>query len=138
MLSADELRTLGESQRRKPGTDGGVAAYEQAVALLRGGGDAIKLAHTIRHLGDVHVEQGRPEVAGPLYDEALALYRGHPAPPRMGLANAIRSQAVLKEQLGHPDEAAELWAEARELYAAEGVQEGVDEAAERLLHLRRG
>lgn len=135
MFTADELRRLGESQRRKSGTDGGVAAYEQAVALLRDGGDVIKLAHTIRHLGDVHVEQGRPEAAAPLYDEALALYRGHPSPPRMGLANAIRSQAVLKEQLGRREEAAGLWAEARELYAREGIQEGVDEASRHLARL---
>lgn len=136
LKQAEELRRLGESQRRRPGTDGGLAAYEQAGALLRNAGDALKLAHTIRHLGDVHQEQGRPELAAPHYDEALALYRAHPNPPPGGLANAIRSQAVLKEETGATGEAAALWEEARALYAELNISEGVAEAQRRLARLR--
>lgn len=138
MFIADELRRLGESQRRRSGGDGGVAVYEQAISLLRDGSDVLRLAHAIRHLGDIHQEQGRPERAAPYYDEALALYRTHPSPPVVDLANAIRSQAVLKDETGQAAEAAELWTEARELYAKAGIEAGVAEASRRLARLGRG
>jgi tetratricopeptide (TPR) repeat protein len=137
LKQAADLRRRGESERRRPDTDGGVAAYEQAVAILRTTGDVLKLAHTIRHLGDVHQEQGRPELAAPHYDEALALYRAHPNPPPGDLANVIRSQAVLKEETGANDQAAALWEEARALYAQLKIEEGVVEATRRLARLGR-
>ena len=32
--------------------------------------------NTVRHLGDIHQDAGRTELAEPCYQEALALYRG--------------------------------------------------------------
>ena len=132
LTRATELRNLAESQRRNPATDGGVAAYEQAIALLRQTHDYLKLAHAIRHLGDVHMEQGRPGLAAPCYDEAVALYRAHPAPPPLDLANALRGQAILKQE-----QAANLWEEAGKLYEQTGVEAGAAEARRRLALLVR-
>lgn len=68
---ARELRERGESERRR---DGAMArlCYEEAVVLLREFDEPLVLAHTIRHLGDVYLEQGRPDLAEPCYLEALA------------------------------------------------------------------
>ena len=73
---AQELRRRGESARPK---DAPMArlCYEEAVVLLREADQPLVLAHTIRHLGDVYLEQGRPDLAEPCYHEALGLYRCH-------------------------------------------------------------
>jgi hypothetical protein len=94
--------------------------------------DPLRLAHTMRHLGDVHYEAGRTTAAELSYHEALALYRGAGRTKPLDLANAIRSMAVLKSDHGPADDAKLLWTEAMELYAAANVQPGVAECAARL------
>jgi len=134
---AQALKNLGELERRLP--DGGSARqhYEEAVALFRELGEPLKLAHTVRHLGDVHRDAGRAVLAEPCYHEALALYRSHKRAPPLDLANAIRSLAVLKEDDGQIEEAARLWQEAHDIYAALDVPAGVAESAARLARLAR-
>lgn len=128
LTRAAELRREAESHRRHDGNRA-VALYEEAIALLRQTPDTLKLAHALRHLGDVHMEQGRSDLAGPLYDEAIALYRAHPEPPKLDLANALRSLAIHRET-----EAIELWSEAGKLYAEVGVPAGAEEAERRTRH----
>ena len=140
-MSADRAATLraeGEAKRRRDPA-GARAAYEEAVALLRGGDDPLRFAHTIRHLGDVYREQGDLSAAAPCYDEALAVYRANAATARtLDLANAIRSAAVLKQEMRQLADAAALWAEALELYREVNVEPGVAESARRLAMLRAG
>jgi tetratricopeptide (TPR) repeat protein len=106
--------------------------YEEAVAVARQTDDALSLAHTVRHLGDVHRETGRNDLAEPLYREALAIYRGHPETAPLELANAIRPLAIVEERAGRSAEARRLWHEARDLYAAAGVESGYAECASRM------
>jgi len=129
LTRANALRREAELQRRKPGTDGGIALYEQAVALFRSAGDPLRLAHAIRHLGDVYAEQGKPGLAEPCFDEALALYRAHPAPPPLDLANAIRSKALLTDETA-------LWSEAAALYELARVEVGAAEARARAARVK--
>lgn len=95
LVRAQELKRRGESARRK---DGPMArlCYEEAVTLFREVDEPLMLAHTVRHLGDVYAEQGRPDLAEPCYHEALALYRDHDNESSPDLANAVRSLAVLR------------------------------------------
>ena len=123
---AQKLRQSGESARRQDN----IAArrcYEESVALLRDVGEPLTLAHTIRHLGDVYHEQGRPELAEPCYEEALALYREHGKGPSLDLANAIRSLAVLRWE-----QTRALWKEARDLYTPLRIEPGIKESTARL------
>lgn len=136
MQLANALRSLAEVNRKLHDSTSACAHYEEAVALLRNYPDRLKLAHTIRHLGDVHHDTGRADLAAPCYDEALALYRGYPDPPPLDLANAIRSAAVLKQEMGDRQQAIALWSEARELYTAVQVEAGVKESTARLAKLR--
>jgi tetratricopeptide (TPR) repeat protein len=134
---AATLRALGEANRRK-NPAAARAAYEEAVALLRGGDDPLLFAHTVRHLGDVCREQGDNAAAAPCYDEALAVYRANAASARrLDVANAVRSAAILKHETGQLDDARALWAEALELYRAENIEPGVAESTRRLAMLAR-
>ena len=118
-----DLRALAESQR---GTEPSkaVETYKKAVLEARW-----KLAHTIRHHGDVYAEQNQIQLALPCYEEALTIYRGHPGAPPLDIANAIRANAVATDR-------PELWAEARSLYERCGVEEGVHECDLRLRQMR--
>jgi tetratricopeptide (TPR) repeat protein len=136
---AQVLRELGELERRIPRLHDAEAArqhYEESVAVFRELDEPLRLAHTLRHLGDVHQDAGRAALAEPCYREALALYRGHEHTAPLDLANAIRSLAVLAGGAGRELEARRLWQEAHGLYAACGVEAGVAEAARRLAAAR--
>lgn len=132
---ANELRRRGESERGLTDGDGGVASYEQAIAILREQNEPLLLAHAIRHLGDIHLDRGRNELAARYYDASLALYREHPEAKPLDLANAIRSQAVLKEETGQITEAIALWSEAGRLYELVNVDAGAQESARRVTRL---
>ena len=123
---AQELRRRGESARSK---DGAMArlCYEEAVVLFREADQPLILAHTIRHLGDVYLEQGRPDLAEPCYHEALGLYRNHTDESSLDLANAVRSLAVLRWE-----QARMLWEEARVLYTGLSIEVGIKESSARV------
>ena len=105
-----------------------LACYEEAVAAARGCGDPMRLAHAVRHMGDVHRAAKRLPDAGTCYQEALTLYRAADSPPILDFANAVRPMAILKVQLGDDQAARALWQEAKDLYAAVGIEAGVTEA----------
>ncbi|MYA33507.1 MAG: tetratricopeptide repeat protein [Gemmatimonadales bacterium] len=113
-----------------------VALYLEAVPLCRQGDDPLILAHTARHLGDVLRELGEFNKAAQCYAEALAVYRADPAAPPLDAANAVRSAAILCEAQNEPDQARQLWLEARDLYGVAGVEAGVSESASHLERLR--
>ena len=129
LARAQELRRRGEAARR---TDGPMArlCYEEAVVLFRDVDEPLVLAHSVRHLGDVYLEQGRPDLAEPCYHEALALYRAHADESSLDLANAVRSLAVLRWE-----QAKMLWEEARTLYTGLSIEAGVTESAARVAAL---
>jgi len=140
MVLAQTLTALGQIERDLEHSDAAREHCAEAVAIYRKQDTPLRLAHAVRHLGDVHQEAGHPGLAEPCYDEALALYRSHEATPALDLANAIRSLAVLKDQAGANQEARRLWEEARDLYEAVNVKQGVAGSSARLALLawRRG
>jgi tetratricopeptide (TPR) repeat protein len=109
-----------------------VLRYRRAVAIARNSDDSLLLAHRVRHLGDAYYYARRLELAEPCYVEALSIYRRHQHTPSLDLANAIRSFAVLKHELGATEEAQRLWQEAHDLYLATNTSAGVSESAARL------
>lgn len=123
---AHELRELAESVRRRDAASA-VRCYEEASNLLRSSPDQLSFAHTVRHLGDVYAEQGDWLRAESCYVEALKIYRSHPSPSKLDVANAIRSHAVLMTATGRRGESRGLWSDAGELYEALGITAGVAE-----------
>ena len=111
--------------------------YEEAAVIYREEGDILKLAHTIRHVGDIYRNLGKQELAEPCYGEALELYRANKKTAPLDLANAIRGYALLKHDQGEVQQAKSLWQEARDLYASVNVEAGVAESSRRLALLER-
>ncbi len=97
--------------------------------------EPLRLAHTLRHLGDVHCEAGRADLAEPCYVEALTLYRSHEHTLPLDLANAIRGLAALNDDDGKNQEATHLWQEAHDLYATCDVPAGAAESVARIARL---
>jgi len=114
-----------------------VITCKLGVASARSGADPLRLAHRVRHLGDAYYYAGRAALAEPCYVEALSIYRAHARTPPLDLANAIRSFAVLKDQLGAAEQSQSLWQEAHDLYVALKISAGVAESAARLALLAR-
>ncbi len=131
-LLLEALKGLARIERDLGRPAGALALYEEAVTVARQADDAVALAHTVRHLGDVHRETGRHDLAEPCYREALAIYRRHPETAPLELANAIRPLAIVEETAGRSADARRLWHEARDLYAAAGVEAGYAECAARM------
>lgn len=123
------LKGLGQIARDLRVNDLALRLYDEAVMLCRAEGDEILLAHTVRHLGDIHSDLRRDDLAQPCYEEALVIYRASSETSTLDLANAVRPYALLKENSGAIEEAKQLWAEARDLYTAANVAEGMKECS---------
>jgi tetratricopeptide (TPR) repeat protein len=132
---AKALTGLGQIESDLHNSDAALGHYEEAVAIYRVEGDALTLAHTIRHVADIQRRERRYELAAVSYAEALGLYREHPGVLQLDLANALRGFALLKDEIGNVKERQALWQEARELYAAVDVEAGVAESTRRLERL---
>jgi tetratricopeptide (TPR) repeat protein len=131
------IKGLGQIDRDEGREQEAQRLHEEAVDVCRLLDEPFLLAHTIRHLGEIHQDAGRLGRAEPLLLKALALYRAHEDPPTLDLANAVRPLAVLKTATGQRGEARRLWEEARDLYAAVNVREGVSEASAQISRLDR-
>lgn len=106
--------------------------FERSVAVAREADDPLRLAHAVRHLGQVNHSLGRLESAGRCYEEALDLYdRAGTAHP-VDHANALRPMAALREELGDVQGARLMWQRAAGMYRSAGVEEGVHECEARL------
>ncbi len=131
------LAGLGQIERDLHRDEAALRHYEDSARLCRLQNDLPRLAHVVRHVGDIHLEEGRASQAAVHYEEALTLYRQEPQTPPLHLANALRGYALCQEQLGGHAHARALWTEARELYAAAGVAEAAAESERRVAGLSR-
>ena len=109
--------------------------FEGSVAAAREAGDPLRLAHAVRHLGQVNHRLRRLESAGTCYEEALDLYDQAGTAHPLDHANTLRPMAALSEELGAVEGARLLWRRAAQLYRAAGVEEGVRECEARLSSL---
>ena len=109
--------------------------FEDSVAVAREADDPLRLAHAVRHLGQVNQRLGRLDSAGRCYEEALDLYDRDGTAHPLDHANALRPMALLREELGDPEGARLLWRRAAKLYRAAGVDEGVRECETHLSSL---
>ena len=113
-------------------TDRALALLEDAVAAATAAGDPLRLAHAVRHLGQVHHRRGQWDQAEACYQEALDLYGEANDVSPLDHANALRPMAILLEERGDADEAVGIWREAAGLYRSAGVNAGVEECEARI------
>lgn len=125
---AEALTGLAQSRRDASDKIGAAIYYAEAITLFRSANNATQLAHALRHAAEVRSEMKEYGVAGTQIEEAIRLYRSQQteATP-LDLANALRIAAMNEERQAHA-----TWREARELYAAENITNGVREADEHL------
>jgi hypothetical protein len=84
--------------------------YEEAMAICREEDQPLMLAHTVRHVGDIHRDARRAELGELCYLEALSIYRNNEHTDTLDLANAIRPLAIIKNAAGEVEEATHRWA----------------------------
>ena len=121
------LMLLGQIERDTAHREKAVKFYEEATVISREVDEPLRFAHTVRHLADLHRELGSLDLAEGFYNESLAIYRRERDASPGDLANAVRGFAVMKDAAGASEQAKVLWEEARRLYSALGVDEGVEE-----------
>lgn len=134
----DLVTTLaGMAQLHRDGADyaSALPLYEEAATHAQQLRAPTLLARTLRHLGEVHMELLHLERAQQHLRDALDLYRVEPDVPPLELANAVRPLAICLERQGTVGEARRLWTEARDRYAALGIEDGVAECAAALERL---
>jgi tetratricopeptide (TPR) repeat protein len=121
---AQELIEEGYAARNAGKLDVALERYRAGAETLRRMVQPQRLAHTVRHVADIEREMGSLDAAEADYAEALAIYRDDSRTGKLDLANTLRGYALLREARGDLKAAAEMWSEARELYAAVEVQAG--------------
>jgi tetratricopeptide (TPR) repeat protein len=95
------------------------AMYERrSIAIRRGNGDVLGLAHALRHLADILTEANRPDEARSYLHEALGIYETAADAPPLDIANAMRSEAMRLWVLGDDEASLLVWQLVRERYAA--------------------
>lgn len=138
MQLAQALTALGQIERDLGHTEEALRHYEEAAAIYRTADAPLKLAHTVRHIGDIHGHEGQLKLAEPCYSEALTIYRAQVDTSPLDMANALRGLALLKEAVGATQEAIAIWEEAGKLYASVNVEAGVAESKRRIELLNSG
>lgn len=134
-LLARALTGLGQIERDLEDLPGALKHYEDAVQIYRTLGNPLVLAHAIRHMGDILRNARLLDRAAACYGEAIATYRANSSASPLDVANAIRGFALVRGETGETQEAKLLWQEAGSLYAAVGVQAGVDESETQIARL---
>jgi tetratricopeptide (TPR) repeat protein len=134
-LLASSMAGLGQIERDLKNRPAALEHYRAAVKLCRSGANPHKLAHTIRHLGDILREEGLMEEARPCYEEAIVFYRSSGETSPLAWANALRGFALLRAAMDEDEEAKALWHEARALYESVNVEDGVRESDAQIARL---
>lgn len=106
--------------------------WQQSLVYYKKDGNPNKIAHSTRHIADIQRRLGDEEGSEKSYRKSLDIYRNNATTSTGDLANALRGFALLLEKRGKTAEAIANWHEVKESYKAIHLQEGVDEANERL------
>lgn len=85
-----------------------------------------RIAHSTRHLADLYMKLGKPEMARELYEEAIKIYRGHHFTQDEDLANALQGYAWYLEKADQFDKALTTWKEVLYLYTKHEFEEGIE------------
>jgi tetratricopeptide (TPR) repeat protein len=109
--------------------------YAQAAEVCRRRPVSPRLPHVLRHLGMLQFRARNLLAAISCCEEAVEIRRSEPSTPPLEMANTLRPLALIRETEGRRAEAAALWKEASSLYAAAGVESGVEESRTRLAAL---
>lgn len=131
-LLTKSLNDLARIERDLGNTSSSIATYEELIQLHEKHGNTLGIAHALRHLGDIHRDEEKIDLADDYYTRALDIYKSSEHRSQVDLANAIRGYALLQEQKGKLKDALKLWKEARMLYENNSIYSGVEECSQRI------
>jgi tetratricopeptide (TPR) repeat protein len=137
MVTASEAVALGYRARKDGDLSAAREHYTEGARLFREQSHLLACAHAMRHIADIHQQEGNSTEAKPLYEEALEIYRSNLDTKLLDLANTVRPYALLNEQQGHLEAASKLWEEARILYGSLRIDAGVSECEAHITRLKR-
>lgn len=87
------MTDLGQIERDLNNSDLALRHYEESAGIYRSLDNPLRLAHTVRHIGDILRKESRFDDSIPCYREALEIYRLSPETQPLDLANeSTRSQ----------------------------------------------
>jgi tetratricopeptide (TPR) repeat protein len=127
-LLVKALNDLARIERDLGNTATSIKCYEELANLCEKHNDPSGVAHALRHLGDIHLEEGQLEDAENYYEEALRIYNNLKPTPPLDLANTLRGYALLLEKQGDFQESLECWKKARTIYEEQRITPGVEES----------
>jgi hypothetical protein len=131
MADGDALVELATVARREGRLKDCADLYVQAADAFDSNGELMRGAHARRHVADVLVGAGDACAARAIILRVLEFYRTREV-GRLELANTLRVAGLAEEGCGGRDVARLIWTEARDLYAAEGIDAAVAECDRRL------
>ena len=124
---ARSLNELAQAEREMGDTAASIDHYRDLLEYERENSRPLGAAHALRHLGNIHQDEGRIDEAEECYSQALEIYRTNHGESKMALANTLRAFALLKNQQDKKQESLSLWKEARIIYEENHVKEGIKE-----------
>jgi len=136
MVTASEAIALGYQARKGGDLPAAREHYAEGARLHREQNDLLAYAHAIRHIADIHQQEGNLVEAKALYEEALEIYRSDFNTKLLDLANTVRPYALLNERQGSLDLASKLWEEGRVLYGSLRIEAGVSECDAHITRLQ--
>lgn len=129
---ADSLVERGRLARGEKRNADAAEFYEQAAKIFERLGIVTRSMHCLRHSAEIWLQAGEAARAQQQIAVVLQTYREHGADD-LEMANTLRVSALVQEAAGDTASARSLWTEAREIYAAEEVQAGIEEADRHLV-----
>ena len=108
----------------------------KSVSYYKKANNPDRIAHATRHMADLQRHLNLDSQSEDSYRYAIDIYREIAATRRGDLANALRGFALVLEKRGKVEAAIDTWGEVKALYQSLGLEEGVDEAIERLADLQ--
>ena len=116
--------------------DKALAYGKKSSEFYKENNDLDKVAHSTRHIADLQRKLGKINDSLQSYTEAITIYKTNAEVNTLDLANALRGYALALAKNNKIDEAISAWEEAREIYEANNIQEGIDEASSELKSLK--
>ena len=72
-IYAAAIKNLGQIEKDSGNVQSSISLYEQAADIYRKHKNELQIAHTLRHLGDLHFDLEQLEIANSYCEEALSI-----------------------------------------------------------------
>lgn len=127
-LLVKALNDLAQIERDLGNTTASIQFYKELADICENHNDPSGVAHALRHLGDIYLDEEELEEAENYYEKSLRIYNNQKPTSPLDLANTLRGYALLLEKQGDFRESLECWKKARTIYEDQLIMPGVEES----------